>query len=242
VEVKSHPILVYEPQAATRARWVRLLLAAGFAPVLAETREQLVQNIASGRYPVVMVFLDHTDTTLLQAVRLFRERVEFRFIQFEIVLDTTEQNTVLELIKAGFYHIITRSQSDQVFLEKLTALTSHLNTSGDRRQHVRVQVMEYENAKLIINLTNARKITSIIKNISVGGIQVAFRERIFVRFYPNEVLTNCLLVFKNLDLTTDVKVISTFDKGLQLQFHGLDEPRYNQIAALVQERIQFDYQ
>lgn len=241
METKNYPILLFETHADSRSRWIRLLLADGFAPVTVSTREALIQGVATGKFAAVMTRVSQRDPSLQQALKVFRDRIEFRHIQFLLVMEVAEQSLVLDLIKLGFYHLLTRSQPDSAFIEKLDAIASSLGGVNDRRQHVRINIMEYENAKLILNLPNARKVTSLIKNVSVGGLQVAFRERIFVRFAPNEILSNCLLVFKNLDMTTDVKVVSTMDKGLQLQFHQLDETRCNQIAHMIQERIQLEF-
>ncbi|HSQ41900.1 MAG TPA: PilZ domain-containing protein [Fibrobacteraceae bacterium] len=241
VEAKNFPILVFETHADSRARWIRLLLAAGFSPVLASTREALIQGIVSGKFVAAMSKVSLRDPSFLLALRVFRERPELRHIQFLMVLEVAEEPLVLELIKSGFYNIVTRTQPDSVFFEKIGSIANRLGGSPDRRQHIRVPIMEYENAKLILSLPNARKITSLVRNISIGGVQVAFRERIFVRFSPGEVLTNCLLVFKNQDIGTDVSVITMLDKGLQLQFHQMDESRLNQIAKLVQERIQMEF-
>jgi|GEM_PF-2594237 len=241
VETKNFSVLVFETHADSRTRWIRLLLASGFAPVLVSTREALLEGVLSRKFNAVMTKVSLRDPALLQALRTFRERPEFRFVQFLLVLEVAEQDFVVELIKAGFYHIITRLQPDSAFVDKLEKIGTQLGGSPERRQHLRIQIPEYENAKLILNLANARKVTSLVKNISVGGVQVSFRERIFVRFAPNDILTNCLMVFKNLDMTTDVRVISTQEKGLQLQFHNLDELQQNSIAKLVQERVQLEF-
>ena len=241
MENKSYPILVFELDAETRSKWVRLLLAAGFAPVVANTREQFLQSLGSGKFPVALCCLAPEDSTLFQSLKFFREHAEFRWIQILLLLEVASQQFVLELIKAGFHHICTQAQPEQQKLEKLITLTKHLGGGPDRRQHLRLEVYEYENAKLIIALPNARKVTALVKNISIGGLQVAFRERLFVRLAPGDILTNCLMVFKNLDLTSDMKVVNMQDKGLALQFHQLDELRTTAIAQLIQERIQLEF-
>jgi hypothetical protein len=233
--------LVLETIPDARARWVRLLLASGFSPVVVETNEALVQNVLSGKFSSVLTRISGQDAGLLGALKVFRDRLEFRHIQFLLVLDIAEESLVLALIKSGFYHLVTRAQSDEIIIEKLNVIAKTLGVGPDRRQHVRVPIMDYENAKMILSLPNSRKLTAMIRNISIGGVQVAFRERIFVRFNQGEVLTDCLLVVKNLDLATDVTVVTTLDKGLQLQYYQLDEGRQNLIAKLVQERIQMTF-
>lgn len=230
-----------EAQDEYRARWVRILLANGFSPVVVNSREQLFQGIVSGKFLATLTRVGGEDSSTLQAMRAFRERPEFRQIQFLLVLESAEQSFVVELIKSGFYHLVARTQTDMAIQERLDKIASVLGSGPDRRQHVRVSIAEYENAKMILTLPNARKVTSLIRNISIGGLQVAFRERIFVRFAPGETMKDCLMVFKDLDLSCDVKVITMLDKGLQLQFHQLDESRLNQIARLIQERIQLGF-
>lgn len=238
MENKNIPILLLEAQEELRTRWVRILLANGFSPVVVSSLEQLLQGIITGKFLAIMTRISAEDTSTLDALRAFRERQEFRHIQFLLILESAEQKFVMELIKLGFYHLVGRSQPDLALQERLMKVAALLGGGPDRRQHVRIPVAEYENAKLILTLSNQRKVTSLIRNISIGGLQVGFRERIFVRFNSGEVMKDCLMVFKDLDLSCDVKVVTMLDKGLQLQFHMLDESRMNQIARFIQDRIQ----
>jgi hypothetical protein len=238
VDTSNISILIYEVQEELRTRWVRVLLSYGFSPIFVSTKEALVQGIVSGKYQSVMSRVDSDDPSLLQALRAFRERPEFRHIQFLLILESTSQTFVMDLIKLGFHHLVGKNQPDQALQERLDKVATALGSGPDRRQFVRIPVAEYENAKLILTLPNQRKVTSLIRNISIGGIQVGFRERIFVRFNSGEIMRDCLMVFKDLDMSCDVKVVSMLDKGLQLQFHQLDETRLNLVARFIQDRIQ----
>ena len=119
MEIANYSVLVFETNGDTRTRWIRLLLASGFAPFIVSSREELLEGVLSRKFSVVMTNLTSNDPALLLALRKFRERPEFRSIQFLLVLETAEQDFVVELIKAGFYHIITRTQSDVAFVDKI---------------------------------------------------------------------------------------------------------------------------
>jgi len=241
VDAKTSPILIYHPDPVERSRLVRLALLACMAPLIVDSREALIQSILSRKFNVVGVFLDPNDSTLLQALRIFRERNEYRFIQFLIILGAVDRNQVNELIKCGFYNLLSLQQNDASFIEKMIGFLNAANGPSERRQHIRLNLMDYENAKLILNLSNARKVTTQVKNISVGGLGIAFRERLFIRFIVGEVLTDSVLVIKEMDMTVDVRIVGSSDKGLQLQFIDLAQAKTDHIAQFIQERIQYEF-
>ncbi|NLB62672.1 MAG: PilZ domain-containing protein [Fibrobacter sp.] len=236
---KGIAVLVYDKAEERRPLWLRMLLSYGFAPSMMDNYAEFVKMVATRKYPLVACVVANIEEAL--TLKVFRERVEFRYIQIVLILEDARQETVLELIKMGFYNLLTLDQIGNPLIDKMTALTEHLAGAKERRQHVRVQIMAYENARVVLTLSNQRKVTSIVKNLSLGGLQISFRDRVFVRFSVGEVFRSSLVVFKDMDFTTDLEVVAVHNKGLQLKFVNLSEEQNNKVAALIYERLYFGF-
>jgi len=234
-------ILVYDPNPETRTGILDLLLMQGFIPKVADTLAYAVPQLASGLFSMFLCSCGPEDASTIHLLQQIRANAALRHIVPIVLLDQPQQSLVLTLVQSGCSAFILKSSPPAVFIEKIEAVATSLGSVKEKRQHVRIEIPEYENAQVLLTAASGRKYSANIKNLSIGGLQFSFgAERPYQRVAVGDVLMNSLLVIKSLDLYVDLKVMSVLERGIGTKFLAMNETRMHQLCQFIYDRIQSD--
>jgi hypothetical protein len=232
-------ILVYSNDAADSERFIRLLMYQKFVPKAVESISYASLALVSGEYPIFLCSYSPDDSATLDFLKFIRQDAQMRAIIPIVMLNQPTQECISNLIMLGCSHFILQNASQQIFIDKIEAVAESIGDPRDKRQFVRIEIPEYENAQLLVTARNGNKYPVKVSNISMGGLQVSWSpEKLPVqKMATGDVLMNCLLVAKNLDLYVDLKIISVFNHKAGSQFVGLNEERQAKLCNFIYEKL-----
>ena len=234
-------ILVYlnDNDIANNEKYIRLLMYQRFVPKAVESISYATLALVSGEYPIFLCSYSPEDTATMNFLKFMRNDNQMRSIIPVIILSKPTQECIANLIMIGCSNFILQNVSHQVFIDKIEAVAESIGDVRDKRQFVRIEIPEYENAQLLITARNGNKYPVRVNNISMGGLQISWSpEKMPVqRMIVGDVLMNCLLIAKSLDLYVDLKIISVFNYKAGSQFIGLNEERQAKLCSFIYERL-----
>jgi hypothetical protein len=232
-------ILIYSTDALDTEKYVRLLMYQKFVPKAVESISYATLALVSGEYPIFLCSYSPEDTEIMDFLKFMRQDGQMRSIIPIVVLNMPTQECISDLIMNGCSNFILQSASQQIFIDKIEAVAESLGDLRDKRQFVRIDIPDYENAQLLVTARNGQKYPVRINNISMGGLQISWSpEKTPVqRMAAGDVLMNCLLVAKSLDLYVDLKIISILNYKASSQFVGLNEERQAKLCSFIYERL-----
>jgi CheY-like chemotaxis protein len=232
-------ILIYSKDAASREKLVRLLMYQRFVTKYVESITYATLALRSGEYPIFLCTYSPEETEVFDFLNLMRQDAQMRSVIPVILLQQPTREALTLLIKAGCSNFVSQDSGPQAFVDKIEEVALSLGDARDKRQFIRIEIPEYENSQLLITARNGNKYPVRISNISMGGLQLEWSsEKMPVqRMTVNEILVNCLLIMKNLDLYIDVRVISLFNYKAGLQFINMNEERLSKLCEFMYERL-----
>jgi hypothetical protein len=232
-------ILIYSSDAADSERLVHLLMYQRFVPKAVESLEYAKLALSSGEYPIFLCTYSPEDTATLDFLKLMRQDDHMRSVIPVIIINKPTQASIADLIRIGYSNFVLQNAAQQIFINKIEAVAESIGDVRDKRQFARIEIPEYENAQLLITAKNGNKYPVRVNNLSMGGLQLVWSpEKIPVqKMVAGDVLMNCLLVAKSLDLYVDLKIISVFNYKAGSQFIGLNEERQSKLCNFIYERL-----
>jgi len=178
------------------------------------------------------------DTQTTDFLKFMRQDAKMRAIIPIVILNQPTQECIEGLIKAGCSNFILQNASQQIFIDKIEAVAESLGDTHEKRQFVRIDIPDYENAQLLITAKNGQKYPVRINNISMGGLQISWSpDKVVQKMSAGDVLMNCLLVAKSLDLYVDLRIISILNYKASSQFVNLNEDRQAKLCSFIYERL-----
>jgi len=232
-------ILVYSNNAATRQKLIQTLMYQMFIPKAVENIPYANLALSSGEYPMFLCDFVQEDQTVFDFLKTVRQDKIMRLTIPIIIVNNPTRETLENLIKIGCSNFILHSEDNKILIDKIETVAESIGDMRDKRQFARVEIPEYENSKLLITARNGNKYPVLISNISMGGLQLSWSpEKVPVqKMNAGDILTNCLLVAKNLDLYVDLKIISIFSYKASGQFIDLNEERQSKLCNFIYERF-----
>jgi len=232
-------ILIYSPSAVDTEKYVRLLMYQKFVPKAVESISYATLALVSGEYPMFLCSYSPEEKATLDFLKFMRQDANMRAVIPIIVLDKPTQECISELIAIGCSNFILQNASQQIFIDKIEAVAESFGDKLDKRQFVRIEIPDYENAQLLVTAKSGQKYPVRVSNISMGGLQISWSpERTPVqRLAAGDVLNNCLLVAKSLDLYVDIRIISILNYKASSQFINLNEERQAKLCGFIYERL-----
>jgi len=232
-------ILIYSNNAADTEKYVRLLMYQKFVPKAVESISYANLALVSGEFPIFLCSYSPEEKATFDFLKFMRQDAQMRSIIPIVILDKPTQECISELIAIGCSHFILQNASQQIFIDKIEAVAESIGDQHDKRQFVRIDIPDYENAQLLVTARNGQKYPVRINNISMGGLQISWSpEKTPVqRMAAGDVLMNCLLVAKSLDLYVDIRIISILNYKASSQFMNLNEERQAKLCSFIYERL-----
>ena len=232
-------ILVYATDKAEGERLIRLLMYQRFVPKVVDNVSYANLALLSGEHSIFLCVYDSKDVPAYDFLKFMRQDEQMRNAIPVVLLSNPTQESITQLIKIGCSNFILQSAGEQIFIDKIESIAESIGDSREKRQFVRIELPEYENAQLLITARNGNKYPVRVNNVSMGGIQLVWSpEKIPVqKMSVGDTLMNCLLVAKSLDLYIDLKIISVFDYKAGAQFTGLNEERQSKLCNFIYERL-----
>jgi hypothetical protein len=231
-------ILIYSKDAADTEKYVRLLMYQKFVPKAVEAISYATLALVSGEYPIFLCSYSPEDTETLEYLKFMRQDGQMRSIIPIVIINNPTQECISTLIMNGCSNFILHSASQQIFIDKVEAVAESIGDLRDNRQFVRIEIPDYENAQLLITAKNGQKYPVRINNVSMGGLQFSWSpEKIVQKMTTGDVLMNCLMVAKSLDLYVDLKIVSILNYKAGTQFVGLNEERQSKLCNFIYERL-----
>lgn len=232
-------ILIYSTDPVESERLVRLLMYQRFVPKAVDAVAYITLALVSGEYPILLCCYSEKDTEIHKFLQFMRNDNKLRSVIPIIIIDKPTQSILTNLITFGCSNFILKEATYDIFIERIETVAQSLGDVFDKRQFVRIEIPEYENAQLLITARNGHKYPVKVSNISMGGLQLTWSpERVPVqRMVVGDVLMNCLLVVKDLDLYMDIKIISVFNFKAGTQIIGLNEERQAKLCNFIYERL-----
>jgi len=232
-------ILIYSKDALESEKYVRLLMYQKFVPKAVESISYATLALVSGEYPIFICSYSPEDKPTFDFLKFMRQDAQMRAIIPIVILDKPTQECISDLIAVGCAHFILQNASQQIFIDKVEAIAESIGDPRDNRQFARIEIPDYENAQLLITARNGNKYPVRINNVSMGGLQFSWSpEKTPVqRMAAGDVLMNCLMVAKSLDLYVDLKIISILNYKAGSQFVGLNEERQAKLCNFIYERL-----
>ncbi|MDR2582325.1 MAG: hypothetical protein LBC75_02465 [Fibromonadaceae bacterium] len=231
-------ILIYSNDVQDTEKYVRLLMYQKFVPKAVESISYANLALVSGEYPIFLCSYSPEDTPTTDFLKFMRQDAQMRSITPIVILNQPTQECIENLIKAGCSNFILQNASQQIFIDKIEAVAESFGDTHDNRQFVRIDIPDYENAQLLITAKNGQKYPVRINNISMGGLQISWSpEKVVQKMSAGDVLMNCLLVAKSLDLYVDIRIISILNYKASSQFVNLNEERQAKLCSFIYERL-----
>ncbi|MDR3001395.1 MAG: PilZ domain-containing protein [Fibromonadaceae bacterium] len=232
-------ILIYSNDAVESEKLVRLLMYQRFVPKAVESISYATLALISGEYPIFLCIYSQENNELLEFLKFMRQDDQIRSVIPVVILSKPTHECVTNLIRIGCSNFVIQNAGQQVLINKIEAIAESLGDVRDKRQFTRVDIPEYENAQLLITARNGNKYPVRVGNISMGGLQLSWSpEKIPVqRMVAGDVLKNCLLIAKSLDLYVDLKIVSIFNYKAGVQFISLNEERQSKLCNFIYGRL-----
>jgi hypothetical protein len=232
-------ILIYSNDTATREKLVHALMYQKFVAKAVEAVSYANLALTSGEYPIFLCDYVQEDQAIFDFLKIVRQDKVMRLTTPIIIVNNPTRENLESLIKIGCSNFILHSEDHKILLDKVEAVAESIGDVRDKSQFPRVEIPEYENSKLLITARNGNKYPVLINNISMGGLQLSWSpEKIPVqKMSAGDVLMNCLLVVKDLDLYVDLKIISVLNYKASGQFTGLNEERQSKLCNFIYERL-----
>jgi len=232
-------ILVYSSDAVESERLVRLLMYQRFVPKAVESISYATLALVSGEYPIFLCTFSIEDKSTLEFLAFMRQDSQMRSVIPVVIMNKPTQECITSLIKIGCSNFVLQGADQQVLINKMESVAEAIGDIRDKRQFARIEIPEYENAQLLITARNGNKYPVRVTNVSMGGLQLAWSpEKTPVqRMVTGDVLMNCLLVTKDLDLYTDLKITNVFNYKAGVQFVGLNEERQAKLSKFIYNRL-----
>lgn len=232
-------ILVYSGDAATREKLTRTLMYQKFIPKAVENVPYANLALTSGQYPIFICDYVQEDQAVFDFLKIARQDKIMRSVTPIIIVNDPTRETLESLVKIGCANLILHSEDHKILMDKVEAVAESLGDELARRLFAHVEIPEYENFKLLVTARNGNKYPVLVSNISLGDLQLAWSpERMPVqKMNTGDVLTNCLLVAKNLDLYVDLKITSVQNYKAIGQFVELNEERKVKLCNFIYERL-----
>jgi hypothetical protein len=232
-------VLIYSSNAVISEKIVRMLMYQKFIPKAVETVPYVNLALASGEYPIFLCDYSQENQAIFDFLKIMRQDTKIRSTIPIIMIDNPTRENLEDLIKIGCSNFILHSEDYKILIDKVETIANSIGDTFDKRQFVRIEIPEYENSKLLITARNGNKYPVLVSNISMGGLQLSWSpEKVPVqKMNTGDVLTNCLLVIKNLDLYVDLKIVSVFSYKASGQFIELNEDRQSKLCHFIYERL-----
>lgn len=232
-------ILIYASDAVESERLIRLLMYQKFVPKAVESISYATLALMSGEYPIFLCTYAPGDKPVLDFLTFMRQDNQMRSVIPIVLMNKPTQECLTNLIKVGCTNFVLQSAGQQVLINKVDAIAESIGDVRDKRQFARIDIPDYENAQLLITARNGNKYPVRINNISMGGLQLSWSpEKIPVqKMVAGDVLMNCLMIVKSLDLYVDARIINIFNYKAGVQFVGLNEERQSKLCNFIYERL-----
>jgi len=232
-------ILIYSNDKETSEKLVRTLMYQKFIPKAVEALPYVNLALGSAEFPIFLCDYSPEDKELFDLLKTIRQDCQMRHIIPVLMINNPTREALEDLIKIGCSNFILHSADQQVLIDKIEKIADSLGDTRDNRLFIRVEIPEYENARLLVTAKNGNKYPVRISNMSMGGVQIAWSpEKMPVqKMVAGDTLMNCLLVAKDLDLYVDLKIVSVFNYKAGGQFIGLNEERQSQLCKFIYERL-----
>ncbi|MCL2283038.1 MAG: hypothetical protein FWC26_06945 [Fibromonadales bacterium] len=232
-------ILIHSIDAVESERLIRLLMYQKFLPKAVESIAYATQALVSGEYPIFLCAYSTESNDVLDFLKFMRQDSQMRSVTPIVILSKPTQENITNLIKVGCSNFVLQSAGQQILINKVEAIAESFGDIRDKRQFARIEIPEYENAQLLITARNGNKYPVRVSNVSMGGLQLVWSpEKIPVqRMIAGDVLVNCLLIAKSLDLYADLRIISVFNYKAGVQFMGLNEERQGKLCNFIYDRL-----
>jgi len=232
-------ILVYSGDAVTRETLIHALMYQKFIPKAVENIAYANLALTSGQYPIFLCDYAHEDQAVFDFLKTARQDKVMRSVTPIIIINNPTRETLENLVKIGCANLILHSEDNKVLMDKVEAVAESIGDERARRLFAHVEIPEYENFKLLVTARNGNKYPVLISNISMNDLQLSWSpERVPVqKMNKDDVLTNCLLVAKNLDLYVDLKITSIQNYKATGQFVDLNEERKAKLCNFIYERL-----
>jgi len=232
-------ILIYSSDAATREKLIHVLMYQKFIPKAVENVSYANLALTSGLYPIFLCDYTQEDQAVFDFLKIARQDKVMRSVTPIVIVNNPTRETLEGLVKIGCTNFILQSEDHKALLDKVEAIAESLGDERARRLFAHVEIPEYENFKLLVTARNGNKYPVLISNISLGDLQLAWSpEKMPVqKMNKDDILTNCLLVAKNLDLYVDLKITSIQNYKATAQFVEMNEERKAKLCSFVYERL-----
>jgi len=232
-------ILVYSSDAATREKLIHELMYQKFILKAVENVSYANLALTSGLYPIFLCDYTQEDQAVFDFLKIARQDKVMRSVIPIIIVNNPTRETLESLVKIGCTNFILQSEDHKALLDKVEAIAESLGDERARRVFAHVEIPAYENFKLLITARNGNKYPVLISNISLNDLQLAWSpEKVPVqKMNKDDVLTNCLLVAKNLDLYVDLKITQIQNYKATAQFVEMNEERKAKLCSFVYERL-----
>jgi len=232
-------ILIYSSDAAIREKLIRTLMYQRFIPKAVENVPYANMALTSGQYPIFLCDYTQEDQAVFDFLKIARQDKVMRSSIPLVMINNPTRETLENLVKIGCSNFILHSEDNKILMDKVEAVAESIGDEKARRLFAHIEIPEYENFKLLITARNGNKYPVLISNISLNDLQLAWSpEKVPVqKMNAGDVLANCLLVAKNLDLYVDLKITSILNYKAVAQFVGLNEERKSKLCNFIYERL-----
>lgn len=231
--------LIYSSDAATREKLIRALMYQKFIPKAVENVSYANLALTSGLYPIFLCDYTQEDQAVFDFLKIARQDKVMRSVVPIIIVNNPTREILESLVKIGCSNFILYSEDHKALMDKVEAIAESLGDERSRRVFAHVEIPEYENFKLLVTARNGNKYPVLISNISLSDLQLAWSpEKVPVqKMNTGDVLSNCLLVAKNLDLYVDLKITSIQNYKAVAQFIEMNDDRKSKLCDFIYERL-----
>ncbi len=232
-------ILIYSSDAVESEKLIRLLMYQRFVPKAVDSITYATMALVSGEYPIFLCEYSEGDSALFDFLKFMRQDGKARAVIPVVILNKPTHECITDLIKIGCSNFVLQSADQQVLINKMDSVAESIGDVRDKRQFARIDISEYENVQLMITARSGNKYPVRVSNISMGGLQFTWSpDKVAVqKMVVGDVLVNCLLIAKSMDLYTDLKIISVLNYKAGGQFMGLNEDRQATLCNFIYERM-----
>lgn len=239
VQLKYLNVLVYEPDKDLARMISYYLLMHGYAPRLAEDMSEIPELLTTQIYPIFICDLNLSDPASESVINVLKKFRQISRVLTILHLRNAAEDSLLRLIKDGFSQIISKPFDGPGFITKLNqSITGAAPGYIEKRKHVRVSIPTTISGKIMLTNLHKRKLTANIQEISAGGLSVNFyEERSYGSFSSGDILRNCMLLVKNLDMFLNLKVVSSTKETTRLQFLGLEEDKHLEVCQFIYDQL-----
>jgi ribosome-associated translation inhibitor RaiA len=144
------------------------LIPSGIEVNKAKTTDEIKNWLKNPSHNLILFQIDDCNNCFVDYIVMLKENSSFQNLKIAVCLPRTSHQCLKKLLGAGISAFIYNTDIKEYFETQLASLINYFESDGERRAHVRIELLKSENAKVSFNHKNTQIDAPVIKISTVA--------------------------------------------------------------------------